>query len=297
MKLRTRSQAFTLTELIVAAGVFGILSIAIITFLSTSTRLVGRNITTNHSHDSVRASTQRMLAELHSAGSAFTLIDFTGSAYNEISAPSATTDRDQLSRLFLSQRTNAVRFRRLAGGPFKVSNDTTASRDTVQFEFGVGGKLPYLPQANDKVFFPLIDREFLIVQVVTPPTTGSTRGTVRLDDVLGYKLTTGGSNVTTGMFFRRAAFSVWDERLRYHANFEGAAANTVALVRDNVTSPKPFALLFPSSTSLASDKLQLRVSLECSDTKSSARRYLSGTTTLLSVIPPRNLPTFLSSSE
>jgi len=296
MSRSTRS-AFTLPELIVGAGVLAIFSLAVFAFLSLSSRLVGRNLTTNHSHDSVRASTQRMLAELHSSGSAFTLVDYNGSVYSEVTSPTPTADRDQLSQLFLSQRTNGVRFRRLAGGPYKVTSDTTAASTTVDFDFGVGGKLPYVPQANDKLYFPLLDREFLVSQVATTPTIGSTRGTVRLSLPIGFKISTAGTNITTGMFFRRSAFTVWNGALRYHENFDGAKQNNVVQVRDNVTSPKPFALLFTSSTAPATNKLQLRLALECSDTKTSARRYLSGTTTLLSVIPPRNVPTFLSNSE
>src|SRR5436190_22123738 len=101
---RSKAAAFTITELVVGAGVFAIISVAVISFLSMSTRLIGRNLTTNHSHDSVRASTQRMLAELHGASSAFTLVDFNGTTYTDVASPSPTPDRDQLSQLFLSQR-------------------------------------------------------------------------------------------------------------------------------------------------------------------------------------------------
>ncbi len=295
--LRVQRSAFTLPELLIAAGVLGILVAGIMAFLATSTRLVGRNITTNHSHDSVRSSTQRMLNELHESGSAFTLINYDGSVYSEISSPAATSDRDQLSQLFLSQRANGVRFRRLAGGPYRMTSSPAATARDIQFEFGVAGQLPYTPQANDKIFFPLLDREFVITQVVSSPDTGNTRGTVKLDQAIGFTLDASGTNMTTAMFFRRSAFTVWNGRLRYHSNFEGTAQNTVVLVRDNVTSPRPFSLLFTSSSAPATDRLQLRVALECSDTRSSARRYLSSTTTLLSVIPPRNVPTFLSNSE
>jgi hypothetical protein len=293
---RFRSAAFTLPELLIGAVVLGFTALMAAAFLASSARLVGRNFTTNHSHDTVRNTSQRLLADLHNAGSGFRLLDFNGTAYTD-ATPAVTADQDQLSQLWLSQRTNGVRYRRLAGGPYRITQYLSSTPDRIQLQFGVSGALPYLPQAGDRVLLPLVNREYTINGVATAPTTSNTLGTIVLDRDLGFTLTTSGTNITTALFFRRAAFTAWNNQLRYHPNFQGSFQNSFVVVRDGVTSPKPFALLFSTSTSTNTDALQLRVGLESYDGKTSARRYLNGTSSLLSVIPPRTMPTLLSTND
>ena len=96
--------------------------------------------------------------------------------------------------------------------------------------------------------------------------------------------------MTVGYFYRKAAYSVFNDQLRYHANFQGAAAGSYVVVRSKVTSPKPFALLYSTSASLTSDALNIRVSIETSDTDYSARSLKGSTITLQTVIPARTQP-------
>jgi hypothetical protein len=114
---------------------------------------------------------------------------------------------------------------------------------------------------------------------------------------IGYTLNTTSPNVVTGYFYRRVAFTVYNHQLRYHPNFTGAARNTFNVVREGVMSPKPFSLLFPTSASISTDALNLRVSMEIADLGYSARRYKSGVTTLYTVFPPRNQPTAVASTN
>ena len=268
-------------------------------FASTAMRLVIRNLATNHGHEASRISAQRILSDLHDAASPFRLVTYDGTNYAD--APvSITSDQDVCTQQYLSTRANGVRFRRLAGGPCKlVSTGVVSSAATaLTFEFGVGGKVPYVPQPGDKLVLPLLAREFDVTSVPTPPSLGSTRGTVSIaPEPIGFTVDTSGSNVTTGYFFRRVAYTVWDNQLRFHPNFTGVDRANFVVVRGNVTSTRPFAVMFPQSTSFASDGLNLHVSLETYDLQYSARRLTNGTTTHQTVIPPRNQPTFVASTN
>jgi hypothetical protein len=68
------------------------------------------------------------------------------------------------------------------------------------------------------------------------------------------------------------------------------------VIRRNVTSPKPFGLLFASASGSISDATNLRVSLESYDTQYSSDLFTNGTTTVQAVIPSRNQPPILSTN-
>lgn len=280
------------------AGIVGIISLVLIAYTSTSMRLIIRNLATNHSHDNIRISTQRMLADLHEAGSRFVLVNFDGTTYTD-SASAASSDVDTMTSKNISSRANGVRFYDFAGGPYKLSQTAAAADTDLVFDFGANGGLPYVPQAGDRFTLPLIAREYQITSVITTPTTGSTVGKIRCDanPGIGFKLNVGTGKVTTAYFYRKAAYVVWNQELRFHPNFEGANRSTFRLVRSDITSPKPFGLLFDSSTSLMSDQLKLRISMECSDQRYSARKLPDSTATLQAVVPPRNVPPQLTNTN
>ena len=213
-------------------------------------RLVGRNLATNHTHEVMRISDQELLYNLHASACAFQLINFDGTNFTD-STPTPTTDQDALTQLYASTRANGVRFRQLAGGPYKFSSDTKATDTNLKFDFGAGGHLPYVPQVGDKVAMPLIAREFDITAVVKAPTTGNTTGTITISDSTGLGFTidaTTAGNVTTAYFYREVAYTVYNGQLRFHANYTGASKGNWRLIRDKITSPKPFALLFTSGS-------------------------------------------------
>jgi len=293
-----RLHAFTLVELLIAAAIFSLVTVALLAFGATSSRLIARNLATNHSHETMRVSDLALLRGLHDASSPFRLVDFDGTTYTDAS-PTATTDQDALTQQFASTRANGVRFRRLAGGPYKFSSDVKAGDTILKFDFGVGGKLPYVPQVGDKIAIPLLSREYDITDVTIVPTTGSTIGAVTISDSSGLGFTidaTTAGNVTTAYFYRSTAYTVYGGQLRYHANYTGTNKSSFTMVRDKITSPKPFALLFAPSAS-SSDGLNLRISLEFHDTGYSARRFTNGTVTLQATVPPRNRPTPISSTN
>ncbi|MEI9895852.1 MAG: prepilin-type N-terminal cleavage/methylation domain-containing protein [Chthoniobacter sp.] len=292
---RTRS-AFTLVEMLVAMTIFSMISVGLFAFTSTTLRLVGRNLATNHSHEVMRISDQDLLYTLHASATAFRLITFSGSTYADAS-PTATTDQDPFTQQYISTRANGVRFRLLAGGPYKLTTSTTSTSTSLTFDFGVGGAVPYVPAVGDKLALPLLSREFDITAVTKTPAVGSTTGTVTITPSIGFTVdaTTAG-NVTTGYFYREAAYTVYNNQLRYHANYTGTAKSSFRVVRDKVTSPKPFAVLFATPTSLSSTGLNLRLSLEFYDTNYSARQYTGGTVTLQAVIPPRVQPPDVTST-
>ena len=290
------NRAFTFVEMLVAVMVFSVISLALMTFGATSSRLIARNLATNHSHETMRVSDLTLLRSFHDAASPFRLVDFDGSNYTDAD-PTASTDQDALTKQYASTRANGVRFRILSGGPYQFTADTKASDTSLKLDFGVGGKVPYVPQVGDKIAIPLINREFDITGVTKAPAVGSTVGTITLSEAIGFTIdaTTKG-NVTTAYFYRSVAYTVYDGKLRYHANYTGTNKGTYTVVRDKITSPKPFALLFESGA-VVSDGLNLRLSLEFYDNAYTARKFHSGAVTLQATVPPRTQPTPISSTN
>jgi prepilin-type N-terminal cleavage/methylation domain-containing protein len=301
---------FTLIEILVAASIGSVLGVGLLVYSSFATRLISGNMATNHSHDTVRASVERMMSDLHGAASSLRLVNFNGTAYAD-TVPTATTAQDVYSGQFLSTRANAVRFFRFGGGPYKVVGDSAggspvpATATTLQFEFGPlqGGQLPYIPSVGDRMQLPLLSREFTVSAVPSPPTTSNTKGTVTFTSATGFILYTSGTTpagvtnpITTANFYETVGYSVWNNQLRYHKNFPPTAAGDTEIVRDNVTSSKPFALLFPTATSAFTDNLNLRVSLESYDLYYGNRLFRNSTTTLQAVLPSRTQPPTLNSN-
>lgn len=295
---KNAAPGFTLIEVLVASTVFAAVTVALVSFGQFSLRLVSRNLATNHSHETARISEMRMLQDVHESASPFRLFTFNGTTFTDLN-PTATTDQEPLSQRFVSTRANGVRFRMLSGGPYRLTANTTPSSTSLTFNFGVGGTLPYVPQAGDKVVLPLISREFAITAVTTTPTAGSPQGTITVNAPtgLGFTInTTTSGNVTTGYFYRSVAYSVWDGSLRFHPNFTGSNRATTQEVRGRITSPQPFALLFPTSSSQI-DNLALRISLEAYDPNYTNRRFQNGTVTLQTIIPPRAVPPPVSATD
>jgi hypothetical protein len=293
-----RPGAFTFIELMFAVLIFSLVSVGLFTFTSTSLRLISRNLATNHTHECMRISGQKLLYDLHKSASAFWLVNFDGTNYTD-ATPAASTDVDPFTQQYISTRANGVRFRVLGGGPYQLTASTKSTDTNLTFNFGVSGAVPYVPEVGDKVAFPLVAREYDISAVPTVPTTGSTTGIVTISNAggIGYTInTTTASNVTTAYFYREVAYTIYNNQLRFHANYTGASKGSYRMIRDRLTSPKPFAVLFPSGAS-ASDGLNLRMSLEFYDTNYSARKFSSGATTLQAVIPLRVQPPAVMSTN
>lgn len=297
MKRTTRS-AFSIVEMLIAASVFAGVTVAMLSYSQVAVRLISRNLATNHSHDSVRLSEIQLLEDLHDSASQFRLFNFNGTAYTD-ATPTVTTDQEVLSQKYVSSRANGVRFRKLAGGPFKMTANTTATSTSLSFNFASNGTVSYVPQVGDKVVIPLIAREFAITAVTTTPTTASPTGVVTVDATggIGFTInTTTTGNVTTGYFYRSVAYSVYNGQLRYHPNYTGTNKGTFRVIRDRITSPLPFGLLFPTSTAPI-DNGALRVSLEAYDPNYTGRKFLNGTATLQTIIPPRTIPTPVTATD
>lgn len=290
------TRAFTFVELLVAVMIFGLVTVGLVTFGATSSRLIARNLATNHGHETMRVTDLALLRSLHDAASPFRLVDFNGTTYTD-ATPTATTDQDALTKQFASTRANGVRFRIQAGGPYKFTADAKPADKSLKFDFDAGGKVPYVPQAGDKIAFPLLNREFDITAVTKAPAVGSTLGTITIAEALGFTIdaTTAG-NVTTAYFYRSVAYTVYEGKLRYHDNYTGTNKSTFKVVRDKITSPKPFALLFEPDA-VVSDGLNLRLSLEFYDNAYTAKKLNGGAVTLQATVPPRTQPTPLSSTN
>jgi hypothetical protein len=314
MKTSARpDSAFTIAELIVAGGVSMILSVAVMIYTSSALRMVARNLATNHSHETARGSIQRLLSDVHNSASRFQLMNFDGTNYTDVTA-TVSSDRDAYTQQYISNRANGVRFLRKGGGPYKLTGNGTATSvaatdTTLEFDFSGG---TYTPSTGDKLIIPLLAREFDITTPAPVRTTGN-KWKVTLGNAIGFSVitatgtTTSGlawtNPVTTGNFYQRVGYTVWNRQLRFHPfltdpPYPKAVASTdvPVVVRSNLTSPKPFGLLFPTSSSTLTDALNLRVSLEAYDTNYGARLFQNGTTTLQAVLPSRNQPPILSTN-
>ncbi len=278
--------------MLMTLGCVGVLSLGLLLFTSTSSRFVARNLATNHSHEATRISSQTLLTELNDSASSFRLINFNGTTYSDVDS-TGSTEVDKLNGQYIGTRANGVRFRRLAGGPFPMKSNTSPASLTLTFDFTNGSQV-FLPKVGDKLVLPLINREFDVTAV-----SGAFMplGAVTLGSEVGFTLNVDSPNLITGYFYRRAAFVVANQELRFHEEFQGSTQGDFRVVRSGVTSPHPFSLLFPSPSSLSSDGLNLRVSMEITDLGYSARRFGNGTTTLYSIYPPRTQPTALSSTN
>jgi len=286
--------------MVVALAIFSTVSLGLFAFTSTSLRLVARNLATNHSHQWIRLSDQQLLHDLHNSASAFVLVNYDGTNYSDVT-PTATTDVDAGTQQYISNRANGVRFRMLGGGPYQLTANTTTTSVNLTFNFSVGGNVPYVPEVGDKVVFPLLsgNGEFDISAIVTMPTKASPTGVVTISAAngIGFTInTTTAGNVTTAYFYREVAYTVYGNLLRYHPNYTSTNKGTYTMVQSDITSPEPFALLFPSGSPTTTG-LNLRLSLESYDTNYSARTYQNGTTTLQTVIPMRVVPTQVISTN
>lgn len=298
-----KTAGFTFVEFMVSVAAFAVLTLVLLSFTNTSLRMISRNFATNHGHQAIRTASQRLINDLHNSASSFRLMDFDGTNYTDIT-PTATSDQDALNSQasptqYISTRANTVRFWRQAGGPYQLTSSATPGSTSLSFNFSVNGTLPYVPKVGDKLELPLIGREYDISAVTTTPTAGSPNGTVTISDAkgLGYTLTTGTGYITTAYFYRRTAYSVWNRQLRYHDNFYGAQMNSTINVSENITSPKPFSLLYQNG-SIIDDSLSLRVSLETYDKQYVAPQiFRAGTTTMQSIGIARNHPALISNAN
>jgi hypothetical protein len=271
-------------------GSVGILGLALLLFTTTSSRFVARNFATNHSHEATRLSSQHLLTELHDSASSFRLFTAAGSTYTD-EALTGGTEVDALTGMYIGPRANGVRFRRLVGGPVPLSSGTIPTHNELSFDFT---DITFRPKPGDKLVLPLISREYDITAVSG---TFSPTGRVTITPAVGFSLNATAPNIVTGYFYRKVAFTVADQELRFHEDFHGIERSNYRVVRTGVTSPRPFSLLFPAPNSLSTDGLNLRVSMELTDLGYSGRRFGNGTTTLYSIYPPRNQPTPITSTN
>jgi len=300
---RTSQAGFTLMELMIASAISASVAIALGSFSLVSARLAGRNLASNHGHSSIAIANQRLLRDVQASGSSIQLMNFDGTTFTDVTA-SASADQDPMTGQTLSVRANSFRYWRIGGGPYQMTASTIPTTVNLTFNFGppVNSKLPYTPSVNDKVWFPLLDREFKITAVTTTPSAISPSGTITIHDPsgIGYTIDTTSPNVTTAYFFHQVAYHVdtSTNKLIFEENYPTVATGThIIVVHDMITSPKPFSVLFTSPTAPSSDQLTLRVSLEAYDLNYSKPQFPNGSTTMQTCISVRNQPAFVSLAQ
>lgn len=270
-----------------------------------------RNLAVNHSHETARASLEQLFSQVHGSATRLQLVNYDGTNYTDVTA-AVSADKDSYSQQYLSGRANGVRFMVAVGGPFKLIGNGNAGVTTISaldntLSFDVGSS-SYKPVVGDKVQIPLISRDFQI----TKATGVGSLWTVTVNSAIGSTISTATNGtwtnpITTAVFYRRVAYVVLNNQLRYDpwvpippSPVAAVKANNkfsdMYLVKNNVTSGKPFSLLFPTATSSLTDSANVRVSLESYDLLYGARFIQNGTTTLQAIIPSRNQPAILSTN-
>jgi hypothetical protein len=294
MKL-THKAGFTLIETIFAAAVGLIVAFGIAAFAWASARLGAKNLAYNHGNQAFTQASNRLVKDCQASASIFTLVNYDGTTYMD-ATPAITTNQDALTGQYLSSRSNAVRFWMKVGGPFQLNASTLPTTTNFSFDFGpaVNGTLPYTPAVNDKLWFPLINKELQITAVVTAPTAASPTGVVTAVNAsgtqTGYTFSTTSPNVTTAIFYRQVAFCVYNNQLWFIPNFSTATQGNYVVACQNITSPMPFSVLFPAATSPASPQTCLRLSLEAFDLNYSNLAFPNGAATMQTIISARDQP-------
>jgi len=299
---RSSNAGFTLLELTIASAVSAGVAIALGSFSLISARLAGRNMAANHGHSSIATANQRLLRDLQASGSAFQLMNYDGSTFTDV-MPTVSADQDPMTGQILSNRANAFRYWKVGGGPYRLTGPTLPSpmpptTTSLTFDFGppVNDELPYIPAVNDKLWFPLLSREFKITAIPVMPNKDNPIGTITIHDTkgLGYTIDVTNPSVTTALFFHQVYYYVYDNKLWLD---DSSMPKHPVVVHDMITSPKPFSVLFPTSSSPSSDRLTMRVSLEAYDLSYSKRSYPNGATTMQTCISVRNQPPFVSLAQ
>jgi type II secretory pathway pseudopilin PulG len=297
-----RNAGFTLTETMIAAVIAIGVALGMVSFTWASARLGAKNLAYNHGNAAFTQACNRLVKDCQASASTFTLVDFNGTTYTD-STVSISADQDPLTLQYLSSRSNAVRFWMRMGGPYQLTASTTPTSTSFTFNFGpaVNGALQYTPTVNDKLWFPLINKELQITAVTTAPTAASPTGVVTAVNAsgmqTGYTLSTSSPNVTTAIFYRQVAFSVYNNQLRFHPNFSAATQATCVSACQNITSPKPFSLLYATSTSTVPTTTTLRLSFEAYDLNYSNLAFPNGAATLQTIIAGRDQPPFVTALQ
>ena len=104
-----RNTAFTLIEMMIAGSIGVFVGLGIVSFSWASARLGARNLACNHGNSDLTGTSNRLVKDLQSSASIFTLVDFNGTTYVD-STVSISADQDPLTAQYLSSRSNAVRF-------------------------------------------------------------------------------------------------------------------------------------------------------------------------------------------
>jgi prepilin-type N-terminal cleavage/methylation domain-containing protein len=322
-RIHRNCRAFTLTEVMIVAAVTVILAMGILTYATMAARMIARNVTVNHGHDAARASFERLLSDLHNSASQFTLfnVSSSGTTYTDVT-PSYTGSSDSdayfYSYLINDNRANGVRYYRQAGtGPYKLTGDGVTDSGTIsptsttlEFDFANSG---YIPSVGDVLQIPLIYSGEYTVVSPAPTVVSGTRYKVTLSQATGFNLYTGTSTTNTGItynssnpantagyFYQRVAYSVLNNQLRFHPNFtdptssypctwNAASSDVPIVIRNNLASIAPFSLVASGTSASTTGLYDLRVSLVAYDLNYSARTFQNGSTTVLSIIPPRSV--------
>ena len=234
--IRLRSAAFTLVEVMVAAGVSCIIGLVIYGVASEALLAFGRNISINRSYGEARRSLDRIGLAMESAGHTPVLLDATG----------ATT---------LSSPAAGIRFWRYSSSPcYTITTPTMASTSiTVSLlQPGTSARLP-APVPGDIITIAALGFQ---AQVTSPVSVGATTATVPFSGSLASNTSpviTAIPTLPTGstmscLDWNSVAYIVVGNQLRYYSQFLSGVTNVNTSFYEvianviSTTPGKPFVL-------------------------------------------------------
>jgi len=222
----------------------------------------------------MRISDQELLYDLHASATAFSLITFNGTTYAD-ATPAATHGPGPVHQQYISTRANGVRFRLLAGGPYKLDHEYDQHQLQPDFRFRRGrAPSPYVPHVGDKLALPLLSRELALPASPRRPPWAAPPGPSRSLPPLALPwMPPTAGNVTTGYFYRSVRLPPFTKTSSLPCQLTGAAKSSYRIIRDRITSPSHLGAFFATTSSPSSTGLNLRMSLEWYDTNYSARQY------------------------
>jgi prepilin-type N-terminal cleavage/methylation domain-containing protein len=280
----------TLVELMVTISVSLTLLTILVSFTATNTRLAIRNFATNQTHQTARIAFQDIVLELNKSASLYRLVDVNSSTGAvTVVTPTQTNLVAPGTTYNISQGANGIQFWAFVGGPYQINSITNGQTFTItnNTSNGINGTIPLV---GDRFYLDSLERQANVTNVAP---AGPGLYSLTLDRNLNAALSPGA--FATATLYRSTTYYVRNGRLiKVQPQIGGTIlANAGTTVATSVTSPKPFSLTF-SGASAAGTGDQALLSLESYDSDYTARRFVTGTCSLNTLVSLRVRPAYIT---
>jgi type II secretory pathway pseudopilin PulG len=260
--MNSRIRAFTLAEVIISLGIFGVAAQGIYLVLFNGIILHAKNSAVNTAHQEARTATARLVRDIHSAVSIPQLVDTNRTPVNT----------QPLGANGQPTGTAGVSLQSVAGGPFNLTNDP-GNKNMIQFD------MPgFTPIVGQRLILPHYGVEDNITKVTG---TGANHFNIWTETAQEERIKEKKNSYIIAYVTRRSAYIVVDDELRFYPESTGE----YVVVARYITSPTPFSI--PLNSSGTPDTRYVTVKLTTSDPRYSSRRFKAENTLIEASIPFR----------